>query len=94
MEVLELEKLKLRLEGEVLEKEEKLHLQEEEYRKQDAARVQSAEELNAVARHRTEKWQKVALTLQSTQEELELKKNNSRDDVRLSLFHSLKKITL
>lgn len=97
VEVLELEKLKLqdrclRLEGEVLEKEAKLHLQEEEYRKQDAARVQSAEELNAVARHWTEKWQKVALTLQSTQEELEeLKKNNSRDDVRLSLSLSLKK---
>lgn len=96
VEVLELEKLELQdrclsLEAGVLEKEEKLRLQEEENHKQDAARVQSTEELKAVVSHWTEKWQKVALTLQSTQEELEeLKKNNSRNDVRLSLLHSLK----
>lgn len=87
MEVLELEKQKLqgqclRLEAEVLKNEEKLHLLKEEYQTQDAARVQNMEELKAVALHWTEKWQKVALTLQSTQEELkELKKNNSRNKV-------------
>ncbi|KAM9352336.1 uncharacterized protein ABDE67_007193 [Symphorus nematophorus] len=86
VEVLESEKVKLLdrclcLEAEVLEKEEKLHLQEEEYRKQDAVRVQSTEELKAVAKHWTEKWQKVALTLQASQEELdELKKNNNRNE--------------
>ncbi|KAM8750601.1 uncharacterized protein AB9X84_012435 isoform 2-T2 [Acanthopagrus schlegelii] len=86
LEVLESEKLNLQdrclcLEAEVLEKEEKLNLQEEEYQKQDAVRVQSTKELKAVAKHWTEKWQKVALTLQSTQEELEeLKKNNSRNE--------------
>lgn len=96
VEVLELEKLKLQdqclsLEAGVLEKEDKLCLQEEECQKRDAARVQSTEELKAVVSHWTEKWQKVALTLQSTQEELEeLKKNNSRNEVRPSLLHSLK----
>ncbi len=91
VEVLELEKLKLQdhflsLQVGVLEKEEKLRLQEEEYQKQDAARVQSTEELKAVVSHWTEKWQKVALTLQSTQEELEeLKK--SRKEVRLIHLH-------
>lgn len=96
LDVLESEKLNLQdrclcLEAEVLEKEEKLNLQEEEFQKQDAVRVQSTKELKAVAKHWTEKWQKVALTLQSTQEELEeLKKNNSRNEVRLSLCHSLK----
>ncbi|XP_068580274.1 centrosome-associated protein CEP250 [Cebidichthys violaceus] len=87
--VLELEKQKLQdrcqcLEAEVLEKREKLQLQEEEHRKQDAVRVQSTEELKAAASHWAEKWQKVALTLQSTQEELkELKRNNSRNKTEL-----------
>ncbi|XP_022611949.1 centriolin-like [Seriola dumerili] len=86
VEVLELEKQTLKdqcqcLEAELLDNEEKLHLLEEEYRKQDAVRVQHIEELKAVASHWTEKWQKVALTLQSTQEELEeLKKSNSRNE--------------
>lgn len=94
MEVLELENQKLQdqylcLEAEVLEKENMLHLQEEEYRKQDEARVQSIEELKAVASHWTEKWQKVALTLRSTQEELEeLKRNNSQNEVRLPFYNS------
>lgn len=72
---LEVEKLNLqdrclRLEGEVIEKEERLHLKEEELRKKEAT-------------HWTETWPKVALTLQSTQEQLqELKKNNSSNDVR------------
>lgn len=85
LEALELEKQKLQdsclsLEDEVLAKEEKLHQQEDEYQRQDAARVQKIEELRAVASNWTEKWQKVALTLQSTQEEIEeLKKNNSRN---------------
>ncbi|XP_074490423.1 uncharacterized protein LOC141767075 isoform X1 [Sebastes fasciatus] len=92
MEV-ELEKQKLQdrcmcLEAEVLEKEEKLHLQEEEHWKQDAVRVQSVEELKAVASHWAGKWQKVALTLQSNQEELEeLKKNNSRNELQAEDAH-------
>ncbi|XP_039988203.1 protein Hook homolog 3-like [Xiphias gladius] len=86
VEVLELEKQKLQnqclcLEAEVRENEEKLNLLEKEYRKQDAVKVQNIEELIAVASHWAEKWQKVALTLQSTQEELEeLKKNNSGNE--------------
>ncbi|XP_056242378.1 ERC protein 2-like isoform X3 [Seriola aureovittata] len=86
VEVLELEKQTLQdqcrcLEAELLDNEEKLHLLEEEYRKQDAVRVQHIEELKALASHWTEKWQKVALTLQSTQEELEeLKKSNSTNE--------------
>ncbi|TNN81982.1 hypothetical protein EYF80_007628 [Liparis tanakae] len=85
-EVLELERHKLQdrcqcLEAEVLEKSEKLHRQEEEHQKQDAVRVQSIEELKAAASHWAEKWQKVALTLQSTQEDLEeLQRNNSRNE--------------
>ncbi|KAL4005611.1 hypothetical protein ACER0C_005324 [Sarotherodon galilaeus] len=80
VEVLESENQKLRnqclrLEGEVFEKEKR----EEEYRKQDVVKVQTIEELKAVASHWTEKWQKVALTLQSTQEELEELKKNSRN---------------
>ncbi|KAI3370668.1 hypothetical protein L3Q82_007231 [Scortum barcoo] len=89
VEVLELEKVKLldqclSFEAGVLEKEEKLRLQEEEHQKQDAARVQSTEELKAMVTHWTEKWQKVALTLQSTQEELEeLKKKNSKNELQV-----------
>lgn len=69
--------------------EEKLQLQEEEHHKKDAVKVQNMKELQAVASHWTEKWQKVALTLQSTQEELDsLKKDISRNEVRLSsLFY-------
>lgn len=75
VEKLNLQDRCLRLEGEVVEKEERLHLKEEELRKK--------EELTAVATHWTETWPKVALTLQSTQEQLqELKKNNSSNDVR------------
>lgn len=87
MEALELEKQKLQdcclcLEAEVLEKEERLHLQEDKYQRQDAERVQKIQELRAVASHWTEKWQKVALTLQSAKEEVEeLKKNNSINKV-------------
>lgn len=60
---LEVEKLNLqdrclRLEGEIIEKEERLHLKEEELRKK---------EFTAVVTHWTEIWPKVALTLQSTQ---------------------------
>lgn len=89
MDVFQLEKQKLQdqclfLEAKFLEMEEKLQLQEEEYHKKDAVRVQNIEELQAVASHWTEKWQKVALTLQATQEELDnLRKNNSKNEVRL-----------
>ncbi|XP_049929454.1 interaptin-like [Epinephelus moara] len=88
VEVLELEKQNLQdqclcLESEVLETEDKQHLREEEHRKQDAAKLKRIEELKAVASHWAEKWQKVALTLQSTQKELdELKKNNSKDKLQ------------
>ncbi|XP_074533349.1 uncharacterized protein LOC141796251 [Halichoeres trimaculatus] len=81
VEVLQSEKLKLQdqclcLEAKVLKKEEKLQLQEEEFKRKDALRVQACEEQKAVASHWTDKWQKVALALQATQEELEdLKKN-------------------
>ncbi|AWP08257.1 Hypothetical protein SMAX5B_009879 [Scophthalmus maximus] len=86
VEVLESEKQKLqdrclRLEAKVLENEEKLLLLGEEYQKEDAVRVQNIEGLKAVASHWTEKWQKVALTLQLTQEELEdLRRNNFRNE--------------
>ncbi|XP_069564200.1 early endosome antigen 1 [Brachyistius frenatus] len=85
VEILQLENQKLHdqylcLEAEVLEKEKMLHLQEEEYLKQDTVRVQSIEEMKAMASHWTEKWQKVALTLQSTQKELEEFKNNSKNE--------------
>lgn len=88
MEVLELEKQKLQdqcwcLEAEVLEKEDKLQLLVTEYQQQDAMRAKNIDELKAVASHWTEKWQKAALTLQATQEELnELK--NSVNEVKLS----------
>lgn len=65
------------LEAEVLDNEEKLHQLEASYQRQDAARVQTIEELKVVASHWTEKWQKVALTLQLTQEEIDnLKRKN------------------
>ncbi|XP_034541822.1 putative leucine-rich repeat-containing protein DDB_G0290503 isoform X2 [Notolabrus celidotus] len=92
VETLESEKVKLqdqclRLEAEVLEKEEKLQVQEEEYKRQDALRVQAIEGQKAMTSHWTEKWQKVALTLQATQEELgELKKNNFRNGESDSLL--------
>uniref|UniRef100_UPI003AAA500E uncharacterized protein n=1 Tax=Centroberyx gerrardi TaxID=166262 RepID=UPI003AAA500E len=87
-DAVELENQKLQdrclcLESEVLEKEEKLHLQVEEYQKLEAERVQSTEELRAVASHWNEKWQEVALTLHSTQAELEeLKKNDTRNKLQ------------
>ncbi|KAK5927827.1 hypothetical protein CgunFtcFv8_012943 [Champsocephalus gunnari] len=90
VEVLELEKQKLQdrcmyLEAGVLEREEKLQLQEVEHRKQDAGRLQSNEELKAVASLWAQKWQRVVLTLQSTQEELEEVKKSSRNEWDLLL---------
>ncbi|KAM7396901.1 hypothetical protein PAMP_019906 [Pampus punctatissimus] len=85
LEALELEKQKLQerclcLESAVLEKEEKLHQQKDDYQRQDATSVQKIQELRAVASYWTEKWKKVAQNLQSTQEEIEeLKKNNTRN---------------
>ncbi|XP_026167501.1 golgin subfamily A member 6C isoform X2 [Mastacembelus armatus] len=92
VKVLELEKQKLQdqclcLEAKVLEKEEKLHLQEEEYRKQDTARVQNIKELKAVVSHWTEKWQKAALALQSTQQEIEELKKKSRNELQVETKH-------
>ncbi|XP_024912277.1 golgin subfamily A member 6-like protein 22 [Cynoglossus semilaevis] len=72
------------LEAEVLDNEEKLHQLEASYQRQDAARVQTIEELKVVASHWTEKWQKVALTLQLTQEEIDnLKRKNERESESL-----------
>ncbi|XP_032378471.1 early endosome antigen 1 isoform X3 [Etheostoma spectabile] len=91
--VLVLEKQKLQdqclcLKAEVLEKEDKLHLQDKQHQEQDAGSLQSIEELKAVASHWAEKWQNVALTLHSTQEELEeLKKNNSRNELQVEAEH-------
>lgn len=90
LETLELENQKLQdscltLKAEVHEKEEKLRQQEDKYQRQDAARVQKIEELRAVTSNWAEKWQKVALTLQSTQEKLEELQKNSRNNVSLSL---------
>ncbi|KAM6936974.1 uncharacterized protein FYW49_020791 [Xenentodon cancila] len=76
VEVQKLQDQHLCLEAQVREKENMLQLQEEEYDNQDKKRVQCIEELRAVASHWTEKWQKVALALQSTRDELEeLQKN-------------------
>ncbi|KAM4573882.1 uncharacterized protein PAE49_008593 [Odontesthes bonariensis] len=83
VEVWELEKQKLQdqclcLEAQVQEKADMLHLQEEEYHKQDVMRVQHIKELKAVASHWTQKWQLAALTLQDTQGQLEeFKKSKS-----------------
>lgn len=91
LEALELEKQKLQdscltFEAGIHEKEEKLRQQEDKYQRLDAVRVKKIEELRAVTSNWSEKWQKVALTLQSTQEKLEEhQKNNSRNNVRLSL---------
>lgn len=75
------------LESEILEKEEKLHLQVEEYQKLEAQRVQTIEELRAVASHWNEKWQKVSLTLNTTQAELEeLKKKDPGSKVKLFII--------
>lgn len=87
MDILEKEKQKLQehlqlLEAQVEEKESRFLLQEEEYRKQDEARVQCIEKLKAVASHWAEKWQKVALTLKNTQDEFDEFKRNASEEVR------------
>ncbi|XP_067359017.1 early endosome antigen 1-like isoform X1 [Channa argus] len=93
MDLLQLDKQKLQdqclyLEAKLLDKEKTFLLQEEEYQKQHAVRVQTMEQLKAMVSHWTEKWQKVALTLQTTQEELkDLKKNNSRNELQLEAGH-------
>ncbi|MEQ2286222.1 hypothetical protein AMECASPLE_000217 [Ameca splendens] len=66
----------LRLEEMLREKKEKLQLQEEKYHNKDEMRILRIKELEDMASHWTEKWQKVALTLQSTQDELEELKTN------------------
>lgn len=98
MEVLEVEIQKLQderlcLEAQVREKENMLLMQEEEFDRQDEMRVQSMEELKAVASHWAGKWEKVALTLQLTQNELEeLKRNGSANDVRIFQCMILKRV--
>lgn len=87
MEVLELETQKLQdqcllLEAQVQQKEELLHLQDEQHHRQDEMRVRCIEELKAEASHWTEKWQNVALSLQATQNQLEELKKNAFNTVR------------
>ncbi|XP_013876999.1 golgin subfamily A member 6-like protein 22 isoform X1 [Austrofundulus limnaeus] len=81
-DMLESEAQKLRgqcasLEAQVQQKEEMLHLQDDEHRRQDEMRVRCIEELKAETSHWTQKWQTVALSLQATKNQLEELKNNS-----------------
>ncbi|KAK2842438.1 hypothetical protein Q5P01_012638 [Channa striata] len=93
LEVLQFEKQKLQdqcrcLEVKLFEKEKTFLLQEEGHRKQDAVRVKTMEELKATVSHWTQKWQKVVLTLQSTQEELkDLKKHNFKNKLQVEAGH-------
>lgn len=71
------------LEEKLIEKEKMLQLQEETYEKQNEMCILRIKELEGFVSHWTEKWQNIALTLQSTQDELEdLKKNYSTEQVR------------
>ncbi|XP_028306071.1 girdin isoform X2 [Gouania willdenowi] len=74
-EELELEKQRLWdqclcLQADVQEKEKMLHIQKERHHKQDLESAQAIEELRAMTLYWNKKWQKVAQSLQSTQEEL------------------------
>lgn len=73
----------LKLEAELLEKEEGLCQKGEELQRLEAESAQNMEELRGVASHWSEKWQDVAMALQSTQAELEeLREKNPGDTVR------------
>ncbi|XP_041734685.2 centrosome-associated protein CEP250 [Coregonus clupeaformis] len=70
----------LTLEAELLEKEEGLRHQGEEHQRLEAESAQNMEQLRGVAAHWSEKWQDVAMALQSTQAELdELREKNPGD---------------
>ncbi|XP_077423447.1 uncharacterized protein LOC144053186 [Vanacampus margaritifer] len=65
------------LETDVSELKKKLQTQKEEHQRQDAQRVRNIEEVKAEALHWKQKWQHVAVTLQSAFKELDdLKKTN------------------
>ncbi|XP_014828953.1 PREDICTED: involucrin-like isoform X2 [Poecilia mexicana] len=86
---LDLENQKLRnqcvcLEGKLKEKEKMLQMHEKTYQKKDEMRLLCIKELEDLASHWTEKWQNDALSLQSTQDELEELKRNCTIDTRES----------
>ncbi|KAK6317762.1 hypothetical protein J4Q44_G00110530 [Coregonus suidteri] len=73
----------LTLEAELLEKEEGLRHQGEEHQRLEAESAQNMEQLRGVAAHWSEKWQDVAMALQSTQAELdELREKNPGDTLQ------------
>lgn len=73
----------LKLEAELLEKEEGLCQKGEELQQLEAESAQNMEELRGVASHWSEKWQDVAMALQSTQAELEeLREKNPGDTLQ------------
>ncbi|KAM9570466.1 uncharacterized protein ACWYII_043258 isoform 1-T2 [Salvelinus alpinus] len=73
----------LALEAELLEKEEGLCQKGEELQRLEAESAQNMEELRGVASHWSEKWQDVAMALQSTQAELEeLREKNPGDTLQ------------
>ena len=76
------------LEAELRERQQELQEKEAERQRMTAETAQSTVELRGVASHWSDKWQEVALRLQSTQGELEsLKQNNPVDAVRLLRTH-------
>ncbi|XP_036004097.1 unconventional myosin-XVIIIa-like [Fundulus heteroclitus] len=72
------------LEEKLSEKEKMLQRQEETYQEKDEMRILHIKELEGIATHWMEKWQNVALTLQSKQDELEELKVNNTNDKRAS----------
>ncbi|XP_043981973.1 putative leucine-rich repeat-containing protein DDB_G0290503 [Gambusia affinis] len=86
---LDLENQKLRnqcvcLEEKLKEKEKMLQMHEKTYQKKDEMRLLRIKELEDLASHWTEKWQNVALNLQSTEDELEELKRSCTTDTRES----------
>lgn len=74
---------KLNLQKQCLYLEGVVHEKKEEYQKQNAVRFVNTEELKGLTKCWTDRWQNVALTLQTIREEIEeLKKDNSRNEVR------------
>ncbi|XP_029697752.1 uncharacterized protein [Takifugu rubripes] len=70
---------------EVREKAEKLQLQQEHRQKQDAVRFQMMEDGKSVSKYRAEKWQRVELTPQLPQEELEELTTKNREVIEKML---------
>ena len=83
------------LESEVLEKEEELCVKAQEFREQESERLRGKEELRALASFWNEKWQSAALSLSSTQRELEaMKQQDPGHKVRLAVCTQLHVHTL